>query len=430
MKRLLIIAHSFPPRTSSGTRRLIGFARNLPRYGWEPVVLAPDICYYNDKGQEDLNEIPKELKVVRTPAWLPRYDNHLCSKDIARNFVLNKIGRYFMPDRVIGWLPPALSTARRLIRETDCQAIFTSAPRFSVHIIGLAVKRSTGLPWVADFRDPWTANPTFTQRHPVKQAIESRLEAAVIRSADGMSVNSPPLAEYFINQYGISTKKVTCISNGFDQHIIGTIKKSSPQNKNSHLVLTYSGNLGGPCGETYGRMPDAFLRGVKLAIRQEPALAKRLQLQFVGSFPESSRQLVTKLELEDMVHVLGRVSHQQSLEYQCRSNGLLLITGCIPQADRWVIPGKIFEYLGIGRPILALASPESWSWKIINETGTGLVCDTNEAKLARTIIKFCHRIDNGGPGFERNEAVIANYDFQVLTRQLTDFLEQITNARN
>ncbi len=428
MKRLLIIAHSFPPRTSSGARRLIGFVRNLPAYGWEPVVLAPDICHYNDSAQEDLSEIPAGIEVVRTTAWLPRYADHLSPKDAARNFILRKMGRYFLPDRVIGWLPQSLSAAKQLIKDAGCQAILTSAPRFSVHVIGLAVKRSTGIAWLADFRDPWTANPKFDQRHPLRQSIEARIEAAVIRRADGISVYSPLLAEYFIDRYGIPAAKFKFISNGFDRDIIGAFKEIKSQHRNGRLTLTYCGNLTGACGETYARRPDAFLRGLSRAIKQAPGLAGRLKLRFVGSFPESSRRLLAALGLADIVQIIGRVSHRQSLEYQSLSDGLLLINGCIPELDRWVIPGKIFEYLGMGRPILAMASPGSWSWQIINKTGAGLVCDADEARLARTIIEFCRRISHAGPGFERNAAAIADYDCQVLTRHLADFLEEISHA--
>jgi glycosyltransferase involved in cell wall biosynthesis len=427
MKRLLIIAYSFPPRTSSGARRMIGFVRYLPEYGWEPIVVVPQTCYYNDCHDDDLYEIPEGLRVIRTAAYLPRY-GYAGMKNVARNRLLRFIGRFLVPDRAIGWLPQAFDAARQLMKENGCQALLTSGPRFSVQVIGLAIKRSTGIPWVADFRDPWTDNPAFKMRHPLKRALNKRLEAAVVRSADKLTVSSPAVADSFVARYKLPEEKLECISNGFDRRLIDNINATRRTNGNDHIVITYCGNLGGSSGEAYGRLPDAFLRGVARAIKYEPALIAKLKLRFVGTFPESSHKLVTELGLEKMVQIIGRVSHRQSLEYQKDSDGLLLITGCTQAAAHWVISAKLYEYLGIGHPILALCLSDSWEWRIILQTGAGLVCGADENELTRTIIAFCNRIYNGGGGFVRDEAAVAAYDYQHLTRRFVALLGRMNNA--
>jgi glycosyltransferase involved in cell wall biosynthesis len=342
-RKLLVVTYHFPPSAASGAFRLLGFVRHLPRFGWRTIVVAPPRLPYEPTDEALLGRVPPETIVYST-----RYPDGWLSKPVRR----------FFPFGV--WLPLAAWRCFQAMRHHRPDAVLTSGPPHTVHLLGRHLRRLGGLPWVADFRDPWVAGNAPNMRGIVAP-WESRAEQRVLDEADGIVLNSPGARELLARAYPEHVSKMVSITNGYD-----------PENFVAHTVRPASGRVLEVVhtGEIYAsRSPGPFLEAVDRL--NSAALAGRsIRVRFIGKI--GSRHLRDEIEehirrgLSAVVSLEEPVPYLQSTRAIAQADLLLLLDS---PGRRAGVPAKLYEYIGAGRPILAMAEPESDVAWVLRESG-------------------------------------------------------------
>ena len=378
MKRVLIISYYFPPMGAGGVQRTLKFVRYLPDFGWEPIVLTVKDVLYHARDVSLLEEV-KERTIIRTESfdpqrlvqrWRKKTDTQPSRE---RRFPLLEIlNRSFLswvlvPDSKILWVPCAVCEACRWLDSQGIDVVFTTSPPQSVHLAGLGLKRRTGLPWVADFRDNWRTKQYECTPTPIHERINDRMVARVVRAADRIITVSAPITEDLIRRSGRSETYFSTLPNGYDSEDFTGIQPRSQD----RFTITYSG------AHDPVRNPDVFLRGVELALRDRPELRHKLRIQLVGSvYGIDLDGMIRRYNLNDIVQVVGYVSHRRCIEMMMDSDLLLLMVSEKTGSD--LVTGKIFEYLAAGKPILALV-PGGEAEKLILKYARGSVVPPDDA---------------------------------------------------
>jgi glycosyltransferase involved in cell wall biosynthesis len=335
LKKLLMITYHFPPSAASGAFRLLGFARHLPAYGWRPLIVAPPTLPWEPTDPQLAAQIPAEatVRAVPYPAGAPRMLRSLAPSAI--------------------WLPRAWSACQQLMREERPDAILTSGPPHCVHALGHYLKRSTGLPWIADFRDPWISDGT-QKRLTLTQRWALGWERRVFRNADLILANAPNACRMLQEAHSDARDKIVVLTNGFDPRpgidYVDDRKKSS-------LQLLHA-------GEIYaGRDPVPLLEA--LAKLNTTGLAHRLIVLGRCETLDLTRLLAERRWI-DFVQMEGQRPYEETLDALSAADMLVLFDS---PGRRIGVPAKLYEYLGAGRPILALAERDGDTAAILRSSG-------------------------------------------------------------
>ncbi len=390
-RRLLVIANPFPPMQSAGTRRVERFLRRLPAEGWQPTVIAPRVAGPAPE--------PMTVPVYRTAALLPRQLQGGGRRVTPVNRFL------FAPDQYVMWAGPAVATGRRLLSEQRFDALFSSSPRASVHLVAAELSRAFGLPWLADYRDPWlhyeyTRYPTALHRR-----VNATLESRVLRQASAVSaINAPILLDLLDREPRLSEHGYV-IPNGFDRDEPVAAVELGPGCWYVHT------------GRLYGRLEqtEAFIA----AFARLPAAANLL---FVGGDEAALRPLAQRHGCSDRVHVRPFAPHAESLGYQRAADALVLIAG----RQRETTTSKVFEYLLAERPLFAVAPHGSSLDELLGEVGGGCVADPDEP-LAPALAAF-HATLTEGVAPTPSPARVARYDVRRTTADLASVLDRLVGA--
>ena len=378
MKRVLIISYYFPPMGAGCVQRTLKFVRYLPDFGWEPIVLTVKDALYHARDESLLEEV-KERTIIRTESLDPqrlvrRWKRKTGVKPSReRRFafleILNRsfLPWFLVPDSKILWVPYALREARRWVDSQGIDVVFTTSPPQSVHLAGLGLKRRTGLPWVADFRDNWRTKQYERTPTSIHKRMNDGMVGWVVRAADHIVTVSAPITEDLIRRSGRSEMHFSTLPNGYDRADFAGIQPRSED----RFTMTYCGALD-PV-----RNPDVFLRGVELAIQDHPELKKKLRIRLVGSvYGIDLDGMIRQCDLDDVVQVVGYVSHRRCIEMMMDSDLLLLLVS--EKTGQDLVTGKIFEYLAAGKPILALV-PGGEAEKLILKYARGSVVPPDDA---------------------------------------------------
>ena len=331
-KKVLLITYHFPPSAASGTFRLLGFARHLPTFGWQPLVVAPPSLPWEPLDPQLVEQIPAEAMVhpVLYPMTAPKL-----LRILAQNAM---------------WLPRAWSACRQMIREHRPDVILTSGPPHCVHLLGQRLKRSTGLPWVADFRDPWISDGKV-KKLSWMQRWSLRCERRVFENADLILANAPNATRMFQEAYPLQCDKIVTLTNGFDP------RPYTRAQNGSCLRLVHA-------GEIYaGRDPRPVLEALAELNARSP---DSHELQILGRDEVNLDALLRERNWTDFVCVQGQRAYQESLDEMGRADILVLFDS----SGRTIgVPAKLYEYLGAGRPILALAEPHGDTAAVLRQSG-------------------------------------------------------------
>lgn len=378
MPRLLLVSYYYPPSGGSGVQRPLKMSRYLPDFGWDVTVLTvdPDYAAYPNPDPSLLADVPPAVRVVRTRAWDPyaAYARLLGKQkaDLVGVGGLKAAGdagarqrlaawlraNVFLPDARVGWVPFALRRARQLHADRPFDAVFTTAPPMSLHLVGLAFAPATGVPWVADFRDPWT-DRYDVQRLPRARAalaFDRRMERAVLRRASRVVTVSPALARSLEVRRGAS---VDVLPNGFDE---ADFAAPAPALDTGVFTLAFVGNL----VEHYDL---AALWAALARLKAEGAL-EGVRLRLVGNLAAPLRAAAEAAGLAPHLDEVPYVPHAEAVAEMRRASALLLP---IPRADgaEGILTGKLFEYLAAGRPLVGIGPPEGDAAEIVASAEAG-----------------------------------------------------------
>ncbi|MDP3916431.1 MAG: glycosyltransferase family 4 protein [Bacteroidota bacterium] len=387
MKKVLIITYYWPPSGGAGVQRWLKFAKYLPEFGWQPVILTvdPEYASYPQRDESLLSEVNPECLVFTTKSFELYNLYKLISgkKEVPYGGFANESkeglfqkaskflrGNFLLPDPRKGWNRYALKKAEELIREFDIDTVVTTSPPHSTQLIGLKLKKKFNIRWIADLRDPWTDIYYYNQfmHTALARYIDKQYERKVVENSDLLISVSEDVKRIFAEKSKLPiAAKTVVIPNGFDEDDF-RIKVVPTETKK---VITYTGTI----SEAYD--VDCFLDALQ---GLESDLKQQLRIRFVGKVPPAVVQKFRATGLE--IELVGYVDHPKSIEYLLRSDLLLLV---IPKVknNRGILTGKFFEYLASRKPVLAIGPIDGDLAKIIQETKCGQMFDYSDSEGMR-----------------------------------------------
>ena len=441
MKRVLCIAYYFPPMGLSGVQRTVKFLKYLPEFGWEPSVLTVKDTGYLAYDESLFDDLMDEMPIVRTGSLDPlrlygllrrafsnspdqsemgeRRNRRQNTSERARHLfsVLNRI--LFIPDGKIGWLPFAVAAGSRLLSHLDFDIISATGPPFTSHLIGGILKKFFRKPLVLDFRDVWENQfidyPTWMHR-----TLNETLERAVLKTADAViSNNAPTDADLRGRCHQSEAPKFHVITHGFDPEDFkkwdGFLRPSERK-----FTVTY-------CGAFYERRtPEPFLRALRTLLDEHPTIASDLKAVFVGLFPEQYQKLIERLGLKQVVEVNSYVPHKESVRYLLEAD-LLWLTISKGKASETIAPGKLFEYFGARKPILACV-PEGTAAQTVRSLGNSVVVPPDDVDAIRDALLSYYRNWLEGKSVETDPRILERYDRRKLTEKLAGIFDALHPA--
>jgi glycosyltransferase involved in cell wall biosynthesis len=407
-RSLLLVSQHAPPSGLIAARRIGGLVKYLARSGHRVTVLTSRI---SGEGPIDGAE-----QVVRTHDlfatqlnWRRRSFQAMTGLGPATYSRASRLESLAVPDlAVVGWLPFALPAALRLARRERFDVVLTSSPPQSAHLIGRALKRR-GLPWIAELRDGWTFDPP---RPPFPTGTQRRLDAALERSAlgraDAVIGISAPLAEDAERRFGVHSEVIT---NAFDPEEVVDEAAADGLLRPGRHALVHTGRMA-----VSGRSPAPLLE----AVRRLPAeVANRLDVVLAGPLTEDERQLIAAAAGDGVVRWVGSLDRAKTLALQRRADSLLVLAQGASGPS--VVTGKLFEYLGAGRPILVLGEGTA-AVEIVRSAGAGLVASaTDPDEIAAALERL---VTDPPPPPE--PAAVESYSFPAVAERLAALIEQVS----
>ncbi|MEG3638697.1 glycosyltransferase [Magnetococcus sp. PR-3] len=410
-KRVLMVAFHFPPAMGySGTQRALKFCRYLPDYQWDPIVLSAHTRSYAQTSDAQLSEIPEQVPVHRSFAL-----------DATRHLAI--AGRYFgftaQPDRWRSWRLPAIWQGLRLIKRYKPDLIWATYPVATSHRIAHTLSLITGLPWVADFRDgQWTE--TFPVNAKLRETFAT-LEARHIASANRVVVTTPGIQRLYSSRYPfLDPGKVVVIPNGFDEENFQNLEPQTALNPDKPIHLLHSGVIY-PGQEE--RDPVTLMEVLGRLHRLGVVGPETLKITFRGSGMEAHLQnQIDQNGLGDMVHVAPTLPYSQALEEMAQVDGLLLLQGA---NFSHLIPAKLFEYLRMGKPILALADPNGDAADLMLESGVTTIWPLHDtSEMENALPAFVEQVRCGAVPVANQDAV-GRFSRQALTGDLATLFDTV-----
>lgn len=386
-RRVLLVTYYFPPAGGPASLRLLSFARHLPLFGFDPVVLTVRAGDHPQRDDSLLGRLPDSVTVYRTVAPGPHgLYRALTGREKAAPIpagvlsgkpesLVDALLRWtrrnvLVPDARIGWVPFCAAAARRIAERERIDCVLTSSPPHSLQIAGMLIRRWTGLPWVADLRDPWTRIEYYgtgggaARRSRLASALDARLERSVLRRADRVVTTSEDLAETLSRAHGADVAaKIAVVRNGVDPDDAAGREADAAAPAGAKLRITHVGQL------PASRSPRTYFAAIRAALDARPDMAGRLELLFVGSVDAAVRGEIEGAGLLPFARFEPFLPHAEALALLRGSAALLAPlpeTGGRPD----IVPAKIFEYIAARRPILAAAPRESEVARLV-ASGTG-----------------------------------------------------------
>jgi glycosyltransferase involved in cell wall biosynthesis len=448
MRNVLVVSYYFPPDASVGALRPQKFVKYLPEQGWQPHVLTVLERYHPDLDPDRLRDV-HGARIVRTTRW-PGPRAALLG---VRGALLTALGRRrslaareerdarmtfaakqqvasgwsaaarrtllslcWVPDEEVGWLPVAVARGLAICRRERIDCILTTSPPQTGHLVGLWLKRLTGLRWVADFRDPWargSGKPRFV-RSALSDRLDARLERAVVRRADRVVLVNDASRDEFVSAYpGEPAAKFVRIWNGFDGD---DFDASGVVAREPRFTIAHVGTL------YRNRSARQFLTAVARLLHEGRIGRSDLQVRFVGYITDGHQVdgLVAELGLSDVVTVVDPVSHREALRWMRRAD-LLVLFG---QREPYQIAAKTFEYLAAGPPVLAIAG-DGPAADLIRKAD-GWVCADDAAVIQDAIeqgyLRYRARPREAGSDAPWRRPEVQLFERRALTAQLAGVL--------
>jgi hypothetical protein len=414
---------------------VLKFVKYLSSFGWRPVVLTVENGDFPARDESLLKEIPPDVKVYRTKIFEPyaayrkltgkppgaAVDVENIPQGTKKHSLMERVAglvreTFFIPDARVGWLATAVPEAMRIVRTEGIDAIYTSSPPYTTALIGREVKRRTRLPWIAGFRDPWTGFLSAPDRWFVPDAIDKWLEKRVFTEADMLDCAWQGIIDDFAAKFpGENIHKCVHLPNGFDPDDYPTFERPP----NDRFTTTYTGSMYGK------RNPQTFLRAVEAAVVAGEVDPQKIRMKFIGRFGGDVKEMLRASPLAPQIEQADYVPHEESVRQLLVADQLLLVVD-ESKDSRAIVPGKVFEYLGARRPILALADPEGAAAGIVRDTKAGVVVANQDVEGIRRAFVECYRnflYHNPGPPSDSD--AIRAYERREVTRRLAELLTYI-----
>lgn len=407
-----------------GVQRTVKFIKFLPAFGWESALCSSDDTSYWVRDESLLDEIPETTIIKRTRPLKLQLFFSLLEKIASREAANWARENIFIPDDRIVWALSTIYAALRLVKKHDVKLIYSTSPPHSIHLAALLLKKITGLPWVSDFRDPWTKNYLFKPRNRWVKSAHELMERKVFENSDRIICITELIKEEYREDSDIDPKRFVAIYNGYDPDDFpeaNTRKADSVASRN-RLVISHSGSL------YSGNYPETFLSALARLLKDEPVLRKRMLFRFLGVMEEGMERRIKELLGENALF-LGYLSHREAIEAVIRSDCNLI---ALPMDGKlsYHVAGKVFEYMASGRPILAVVPPGETA-DMVRSTRTGIVISEGDpAKLPESLngaIIEIERMKEEGT-FSPDVKAVGLFDRRGQAQMLAGIFDELTGG--
>ncbi|HCY75515.1 MAG TPA: glycosyl transferase family 1 [Ignavibacteriales bacterium] len=393
MFKVLVVAYYFPPLGLSGVQRTLKFVKYMKNYNWEPTVITTgNVAYFaHDKSlTKELSD--SNIRIIRVSgsnepnSILSRLGTVKFPSEFLRN-ILDKLSQtFFIPDNKISWSKLAAKKIDEILSSEKFDAIFVTCPPFSAFDAISKIKKNHDVPLFADYRDLWFKSYFAFYPTPFHKIIHKNKEYHALRAADRIIVTNRKIKEKLLHTYPFLTfDDVVIISHGYDQKDFDKIPaQPKPQNK---MVLMYSGIF------MVYNSPVYLLKAFKQLTVERPDIASNIELHFVGFLRKENQKLIRKLKLQQFVKDHGYVNHDESIAKLKSADVLWFMVGRRRNIDA-ILPGKVYEYIGARKPILACV-PEGAAKMAVEESGAGYICGPdNVVEIKNMILKIFNDYKN------------------------------------
>jgi glycosyltransferase involved in cell wall biosynthesis len=431
MKTALIITYYWPPSGGAGVQRWLKFVKYLRGFGWEPVIYTPENPEFPETDESLFTDIPENLTVLKTSIREPygayktfigrakkEKINASFLSEKKRNPFLENIsvwirGNIFIPDARMLWIKPSVKFLQRYLAENPVDIIISTGPPHSMHMIGMKVSRQLKLPWIADFRDPWT-HIDFYRDLRLTSWADSRhrkMEKQVLARASAVISISPTMATDFNNLY---PRDYEVITNGFDMDDANPSADIEPDRK---FTISHIGTM------VSTRNPVVFWKAIQSVLKENADFGRDLLIKLVGKVDFKVRESIEQSGLSTCVEYIGYTPHREVVKIQQQSQVLLLVINDTPNAAM-ILTGKFYEYLAARRPILCLGPVDGDAAKILAETKSGLIAGFKDVEKMKENILTLYRQFKAGNLSAGNQDIEA-YSRKELTRKLAAVMDSL-----
>ncbi len=422
LRNVLILSYYFPPMGLGGVQRVQKFVKYLPLFGWRPIVVTvKDVAYYG-RDESLLRELPPEALVYRTGSYDPLRVAHRMGVQAGEGKTGNgvrKLAKWLLfPDNQTLWVPFAVQCAKNIIREHKIDALFSTFPPGSAHLAGYMVHRSSGIPWVVDYRDSWLDGEFSRPASNIHYAMLKILNHKFTRRANHVTAVTSHIAGQLSDLRG-DNGDTTVISNGYDPEDFQGLDEPPPDDR---FTLTYCGTL------NEARHPGPLLESIRHLLDQYPEMSDHLHIKLVGaSIDLDVDGLIDYYRLPNVVTRLGYLPHREALAHLAASDAVLLLVTSEPSRASGVPTGKFYECAATGRPVLAIATDGSGlAW--LKKTGRGFIVSPRDTGGISNVIGSWIRQHAEGVlpayGVTDTEA----FSRPNLTGQLARILDHVSNT--
>jgi glycosyltransferase involved in cell wall biosynthesis len=412
VRKLLMLAYYFPPLGGAGVQRSAKFAKYLARAGWEIKVISVVPPAYEPFDSSLEREIVNErISVIRVPTGeafrgLDRIPAGWRIRAGLQDWFL-------FPDRMASWFEPAYQAAASFCSTNPGVPVFSTSAPYTAHLIGLALKQRFGSPWIADFRDEWTQNPYLRYPSPWHRIRHRNAERRVLAGADLVLSVTDRITDGLRRLAPAARGEFVTIPNGFDPEDFELLQPASER----QWLITHVGTL----NKARAGLIRPLLEQLRKMVDSGQISADQLRVRLVGSgaCPELEELRTGYME------VIDYLPHHQALNVTAASD-LLILAESNPSA----FTGKIFEYLGVKRPVIGLVHPDSPAANLIREANAGWVLDPTDVTAMREVLWYGYSCWKSKlPAFTPRNDVISRYDRRLQAEKLGELIIKISEQQ-
>lgn len=431
MKKVLIITYYWLPSGGAGVQRWVKFTKYLRSFGWEPVIYTPENPEYPSLDDSFKKDITSDVEIIKTPIWEP-FDIYrillgkrgqtinagFISEDRKKGWK-DKLsvwirGNFLIPDPRKFWIGPSVNYLSEYLKEHPVDAIVTTGPPHSMHLIGMRLKRNfPDIKWLADFRDPWTNIDFYKDLHLTKWADKKhhRLEKQIVSKADALIVVSKGMKEEFqvMRPHGLHI-----IPNGYDEDDLRIVTPSL----DDKFTISHIGTMNS------ARNPLIIWKALQFLCDRDEEFNRDLMIQLIGKIDYAVLEAVNQYGLTKHLNKIDYLTHDEAIKKQHTSQVLLLLINRSSNA-KGILTGKFYEYLASGRPVLGVGPVDGDAATVLNETGAGVMVDFDDVETVKKTIRYYYNL------FKKNQLTlevssVGKYSRKNLTKSLSELLNQIT----
>jgi glycosyltransferase involved in cell wall biosynthesis len=424
IRRLLVVAYHYPPEnTSTGVLRTLKFTQYLGNHGWHSHVISVPESLYRVTDPESAKRIPSHVRVHRV--W---------AADIAKSCSIRGVypGALAFPDRYWPWLFAAARKGGELVRDKGVDALYSTYPMPTAHLIALWLKRRYGLPWIADFRDPWVENSIPL----VRRKAEGFLERAVVRNADRVICTTPAMTRFLARRYhDLPQEKFVTIPNGYDEADFRDLVPTA----SADFEILYPGTISGS-----NRNPEPLFRAIRLALDRGWLDRNDLKLTFLGCGPyglsDAFQDTLDRYRLREHTElVIKRIPYSAALKRLANASVLVVLSEVLGTGSpsevarewaRYTIPAKIYEYLRLGRPTLILGTGDALA-ELLRDTGAAALLSPTDTEGTALELRdhYANRTSTTAGTRAALMQSVARYNRERLTELLARELNALCGSR-